>query len=300
VNAMRKKARDRANEWFDQSFATRLDDKRKGVIVLVMQRLHTEDLTGHLLGKGGFTLLSLPAIAREAVVHEFGGLKIKRKVGDLLHGDREDGELLKQAKIELGQQAFEAQYQQEPLPDGGALFKRAWVQYVAMDTLWPYKRVIQSWDTAIKARSTHDASVCVTIGETPDRFHVLDVLVLREEYPSLKRMVLAHEAQWKPDAILIEDKASGQMLLQELNRETDLPFIGVTPHKDKVTRAAVVTALFESGKVVWDRKAMWREAFEAELMAFPHGKHDDQVDALVQGLQWLRQKRISRPTMRLV
>jgi predicted phage terminase large subunit-like protein len=151
-------------------------------------------------------------------------------------------------------------------------------------------RIIQSWDTAIKAAAGNDYSVCTTWAETESGYHLLDIWRRRAEYPELKRAVLNVADQWQPDAILMEDKASGQSLLQDLKRETKLPLVAIMPHKDKVTRMAAVSALFEAGKVMLPERAPWLAELEAELAAFPHGAHDDQCDSISQALNWMRRK----------
>ena len=149
-------------------------------------------------------------------------------------------------------------------------------------------RVVQSWDTAIKSEQSHDASVCLTFGEKEKRSFLLDVQVFRAEYPELKRAVIAMSKKWQPDAILIEDKGSGQQLLQDIKIETHFPVIARLPKANKVTRFAAVSAMIESGRVSLPESASWLAEFEKELLVFPSGKHDDQVDALTQYLDWLR------------
>jgi len=118
---------------------------------------------------------------------------------------------------------------------------------------------------------------------------VLDVRVLRHEYPELKRSFVAMAERWAPQVVLVEDRASGQQLLQDMRRETLLPLLGVQPRGDKVTRFAAVSAMVEAGKLSLPEHAPWLADFEAELFAFPMGAHDDQVDAFSQYLDWLRQ-----------
>ncbi len=150
-------------------------------------------------------------------------------------------------------------------------------------------RIIQSWDTAIKAGSGHDASVCATFAQAPDGMHQLrDMAVLRLEYPELKRAVLQLASRYEPEVILIEDKASGQSLIQDLRRETQLPIIAIMPQGDKLTRFARITPMIEAGKVALPHVAPWLAAFEQEILSFPNGGHDDQVDALSQYLNWVR------------
>ncbi len=267
--------RERANTWFDQGFSTRLDDKEDGVIVLVMQRLHANDLSGHLLAKGGWEHLCIPAVAETKTVIDFGRVKITREPGDVLHPERESAEAIDRQKVAMGGYAFAGQYQQRPAPAEGGIFKAAWFQRFAARQD-DYLQVVQSWDTAIKADQLNDPSVCLTFGVKPDGFDLLEARVQRLEYPDLKRRVHAQAEAFGPDAILIEDKASGQQLLQDLGRSTTLPLIGILPEKDKVTRASGVSALVEAGKLFLPTQAPWLPDFESELLTFPNSVHDDQ------------------------
>ena len=288
--------REQAKRWYDQTFSTRLNDKKKGVIVLVMQRLHADDLTAHLLAKGGFTTLSLPAIATEDTTYDIGPICYSRKRGELLHPEREDAAALARAERELGSQAFSAQYQQLPLPEQGSMLKRDWLK--RHDTLPAFERIVQSWDTAIKAQSHHDASACLTFGQSQGMSYLLDAQVMRLEYPDLKRACLSLAHQFKPHAILIEDKASGQQLLQDLQRETSLPLLAVSSHNNKVTRFAGISAMIEAGRLSLPQHAPWLAAFESELLHFPHAKHDDQVDALMHYLDFCRKNNFDKLTIR--
>lgn len=296
AQAMNAHWREQVKRWYDQTFSTRLDDKKNGAIVLVMQRLHMDDLTAHLLSKGGFMQLSLPAIAEEDCVFDFGKVKKERLRGEPLHAAREDAQLIERAKRELGSQGYAAQYQQQPIPEEGALLKLHWFKRHKSPPEEP-ERTVQSWDTAIKSGSQHDASVCLTFMEKNKVSYLVDVQLLRLEYPDLKKALLNAALRWKPNAIVIEDKASGQQLLQDLKRETHLPIIGSQSKANKITRFAAVSALIEAGRVSLPHNATWLSAFEQELMAFPAGANDDQVDALTQYLDFLRKNSFN--TMRI-
>ncbi|MBY0407726.1 MAG: phage terminase large subunit, partial [Rickettsiales bacterium] len=161
-----------------------------------------------------------------------------------------------------------------------------------------FDRVVQSWDTAIKSNAQHDASVCLTFGETGGQSYLLDVKVQRYEYPELKRLFVAMAVQWKPQAILVEDKGSGQQLLQDMRRQTQLPVLACMPQGDKVTRFAAVSALIEAGRVCLPQQAAWLADFEAEVLGFPGAAHDDQVDAFSQYLDWVRQQSWERLRIR--
>lgn len=190
-------------------------------------------------------------------------------------------------------------------------------------------KITHSWDTAIKAGKGRDASVCLVFeqvaagptnknsykneldgdlgaeSESPQALHrvvhrLVDVWLGRVEYPDLKRHVLRLAARDNPHAILIEDKASGQSLIQDLRRETNLPVIAMMPQGDKVTRLAQVSPMIESGQVALPRHANWLAAFEQEILAFPNGAHDDQVDALSQYLNWVRARQFDRIGIRRI
>ena len=276
--------------WFDQGFATRLNDKKNGVIVIVMQRLHSTDLTGHLLEKGGWEHLVVPAIAEGRTVIDFGRVHVVREDGEPLHADREDLPAIERQKIALGSYAFAGQYQQRPAPAEGGIFKAEWFRRYDKPQE-KYSQIIQSWDTAFKANQLNDPSACTTWGIKPDGYDLLDVKVRRMEYPDLKSTVLKHAEDWNPTAILIEDKASGQSLLQDLRRETTLPAIAIhiKPHGgDKTTRASAVSAMVEAGKVFLPKQAHWLTDYEIQMLTFPNDIHDDCVDSTTQFLEWQR------------
>jgi predicted phage terminase large subunit-like protein len=299
MQAMNENWRSHVNQWFEHTFASRLDDKKKGVIVLVMQRLHAEDLSGHLLRKGGWEHLMLPAVATKREVFDMGTTPHIREVGDMLHSGRENDVQIARAKLELGSSAFAAQYQQNPQNDEGAMVRPWWFGRYKTAPM-AFERIVQSWDTAIKAGQQHDASVCLTFGEEHNKSYLLDVRVLRREYPDLKRALYALAEQWQPQAILIEDRASGQQLLQDVRRETLLPVIACNPKHDKVTRFAAVSAMIEAGKIHLPESAPWLADFESEIFAFPTGAHDDQVDALTQYLDWLRASSFNKLRVRRI
>lgn len=287
AHAMNARARAHVNQWFDQSLMTRLDDKRRGAVVVVMQRLHADDLCGHLFAKGGWEHVSLAAMEAERKIYDFGRKRYVREAGDVLHAGRDDAATLERTKNELGSFAYAAQYMQQPRPADGAMVRPWWLgRYDALPE--GRGRVVQSWDTAIKAGLDNDASVCLTFVEWEGKSFLAEMVKERVEYPELRRLVISQALRWSPDAILMEDKASGQQLLQDMKRETVLPVIAARPRLDKVSRFAAVTPMIESGRLMLPKDALWLAEFEAELLSFPGSAHDDAVDALSQYFDWLR------------
>ena len=159
--------------------------------------------------------------------------------------------------------------------------------------------IVQSWDTAIKASAHHDASACATFRYEAGVHYLIDMQCIRLDYPKLKRFIYQHACRYTPESVLIEDKASGQSLLQDLRLECpDLPLIPIMPKGDKVMRIARISSMVEAGKVALPYCADWLGAFEAELQAFPNGVHDDQVDAFGQYLWWFKQQH-ARQTLQM-
>jgi len=179
--------RGRVNEWYDTTLYSRLDDKEAGAIILVMQRLHEADLTGHLLEKGEFELLSLPAIATaDENVPVGDNASYHRVIGEALHPARENLDTLRGIKSSIGSRIFEAQYQQSPMPAEGNLFKATWLKrYPSTPPREAFSDVVQSWDTATKIGDANDYSVCTTWGICQNTYYLLDVLRDRWEFPDL-------------------------------------------------------------------------------------------------------------------
>lgn len=284
--------RDRAIQWFRQTLITRLDDKLNDCIILVMQRLHVDDLAGHLLQMGEWTHLNLPAIAvtDEAIPIAPGETHIRR-VGELLHPEREPQQVLDGLQRDLGPRVFEAQYQQNPAPPDGTILHWSWFRWAdEVQQRRPKDEIVQSWDTAIKSGVTNDYSVCTTWLVRDKEYLLLDVFRNRLEFPDLRRKVISHGNQWGADYILIEDASSGQALIQDLKKRPDgstWRLRAIQPHGDKVGRAEAQSVPIENGQVYLIDGAAYLEALRAEIVAFPRG-HDDQIDSMTQFLEWVR------------
>lgn len=302
LDVISKKRREKSIQWFQQSFLSRLDDKKNGAIVLVMQRLHQEDLTGFLLKTQPkeWTVLSIPAICQEDTTYEINGLCYDYKKNELLHQTREGVEVIERLKRELGTYTFSAQYLQDPLSINSGMIKKSWIEYYKTPTsIAAYETIIQSWDTAIKSGDENSYSVCTTWGRLHGSFYLLDVYRDKAEYPTLKRKVIELYRQWNPDRVLIEDKASGQALLQDLKKEHyQLPLVPIKVNKDKFTRFASVSPLFEYGRIFINQHALWRLEYEQEILTFPNSKHNDQVDSTSQYLNYILSATFQKPRIR--
>ncbi len=288
--AMSDNRRESVKQWFDGTLYSRLDNKSEDRIVLVMQRLHTDDLAGHLLEKSGWDHLNLSAIAEERECIPIGDELIYiREPGDLLHPDREDRRTLDVIKSTVGTYNFSSQYQQAPIPPEGNLIQWKWFKrYRELPARKDQGQIIQSWDTASKPGEKNDYSVCTTWLFLDKDFYLIDVLRAHLNYPDLKRRVVSHAQMFIADSVLIEDAASGIQLIQDLQANGELRPIAILPEGDKETRAIGQSAKIEAGHVHLLEDAHWLPDFEREILQFPNGRYDDQVDSMSQVLAWAK------------
>lgn len=345
--------RNSTNDWYDNTLISRLNHKLTGCIVIVMQRLHEDDLVGHVLAiqermgldiEPKWNVISFPAIAEQDEHYEVMCLgkpiPYDRRAGEVLHPEREPREILDQLRETLGEYHFAGQYQQSPAPLGGGIIKANWFRYYT-DRPEHFDFIFQSWDTANKASELNDYSVCTTWGVLssprpsvssdgdngaggdsrgphgpgvgswgggsggsssgdgsrgsssgrPNRcLYLLDCLRRRMEYPELKRTVLAHAREWTPRNILIEDRASGTQLIQELRQEGLSTLTRCDSKEEKIVRMSTASNMIENGQVYLPEKAPWLSQYVHELVTFPNGKYYDQADSTSQALIWFKSR----------
>jgi predicted phage terminase large subunit-like protein len=299
--AMSETSRKSVIQWFQNTLLSRLNLKGEDVIIIVMQRLHVDDLVGVLLEQGGWHHLNLPAIADAPQVIPIGTRKVhRRNVDDVLDPVREPRHVLAELKARMGLMDFSAQYLQRPIPAEGNLIKREWLKtYRTPPQPQPLDTFVISWDTAMKASEIADYSVGTVWHVQGDNCYLLDLIRNRFDFPDLKRAVMKQKEQWPSAQILIEDKGSGTSLIQEL-RHQQIAVIPIACKDDKVTRLFSTQPRFESGSVHFPEQAPWLEDLITELLAFPHGRHDDQVDSIAQALAWLDQRKRDSGTVPIV
>lgn len=291
-DALSETRRTAANEWFFHTLLSRLNSKQDGVVIIVMQRLHQQDLVGEVMEREPWDVLALPAIdvEDEVLPYERMGcpLSFTRKAGEALHPERESIETLKRMRDSIGSYNFQSQYQQDPAAREGGLIKREWLHYYEPYQLqqarWP--SILQSWDTASKSSEMNDYSVCTTWQIIDGCFYLMDVFRQRLEFPGLKRAVLELREKFEPLKVMIEDRSSGTALIQALNSEYVYGIKAYTPPPgcDKYMRFAAQAIHFEGGRVLLPKEAPWLNDYIREITSFPGSKHDDQVDSTAQAL----------------
>ena len=258
-------------DWYNSTLYTRLSPN--GRLVIVNTRWAEDDLVGYLLNKepDQWNVINMPAISEE---------------GTALWPERWGIEKLNQIKSSIGSFEFASLYQQTPVPSEGAIIKKEWIRtYREL----PYvKNYSWSWDTAIKVGQENDYSVGQLWAECENGYYLVDMVREKLEYPDLRRAVQSLYNKYKSSEIIIEDKASGQQVIQDLKRMGNLPVIGVIPGKQmpttKLERMQLVSPIFEAGKVFIPEVEKWSWDFIHEMVIFPQGKHDDICDATTQYL----------------
>lgn len=280
---------------FKDYSVTRRDDPRNTAIVVIQQRTHEKDVSGYILKKlKGWEWLCLPTVAedQQEIVFPKSGRRVIRKAGSYLHPARYGVDQADEDRDVLGSYIFAARHQQRPMPAEGGRIKYKWFQRYKQPPAIPV-RVVQSWDTAQKAKAINDPWVCTTWAEWNGNYYLLDCFRQRMEFPQGLSAVKSLAAKWKPNAVLVEDKSSGQSVLQQLRQEGfSFNLIGTNPVADKQTRMDAETPAIEAGRVFLPESAQWLAEYEMELCLFPNNEHDDQVDSTSQFLAWSRNRGI--------
>jgi predicted phage terminase large subunit-like protein len=296
--AMSDADRERVNRWFTGTMTSRLNDKRTGIIVIVMQRLHEDDLSGHLMAKGWKAAhLCLQAKAEYEQVINIGTFRKTMRIGEYLDPVRLSQEILDGLQEVMTAYAYSGQFQQNPAPDeGGILPKQHWIKWQKEDPPTCFQ-VFQTMDTAFGKDEEADESVILTWGlfngtgkDGKDRVCciLLDAVSGSWPFSEMKDEAIKAFKFHRPDRVIIEDKASGQSLIQELRRMR-YPAKPFKVIKDKVFRAHEASQVLEKGHVYYMPRD-WATDVIKQCAAFPKGARDDKVDCTTMAWLYIRRR----------
>lgn len=294
ANIYSQTIRETCNSWFSEALTTRLNDPKQGKIIIIMQRLHQNDLTGYLLESGKWDHLNIP-------MRYEGNKKIyrfrdpRKKEGDILT-ERHDEKSLKKLEADLGSFGTASQLQQRPSPKEGGYIKYEWFrEYIELPHVQMYT---WSWDTAIKDKAHNDYSVGTLWAWCEDGYYLIDMWRKKMQWPELEMQLRIQFDGFPSSEVLIEDKSSGQQLLQKWRKEGVIPIIAMMPGKDmlreKGERLKFVSSLFEAGKIKFPKRKPWLKDVINELTNFPNANHDDIVDSISQYLSRRLNERVPR------
>ncbi len=309
-------------DWHDETWTSRLNNRKTGSMVLIMQRLHEQDLTGHLLDKGGWEHLCLPNEYEPS--HPFVWPRdIRSEAGELLWADRIGDKETSELKRDLGSYGYAGQYQQRPAPAAGGIFQTAWWRYYDRELLdeltelllegdtnpgrsWSgphFTRLWQSWDTSLKEKTSSDYAVGQVwaqfgadrwlLRQRRDRMGLTDTV---QAVRDMTKWVAERFPDFSSHSIYIEQAANGPEVRAALRRELQ-GMIPVVADRDKTSRAYAITPQLEAGNVLVPgamnvehngpdrgRTPAWVQDLIHECAAFPNASNDDQVDCLTQAL----------------
>ncbi len=282
--------------FFKNTLQSRLNDPKTGVFIVVMQRLHEKDLTGHIIAEDlGYTHLCLPAEAPERTVVTFpiSGREIIREEGDVLNPQRFDRGVLEGLKKSMGSLQYAGQYQQTPAPAEGIIFRREWLHNFFNPKATPYMQMlIQSWDMAF-TKSEGSAKVAgYVMGRAGANIYVFDLVNEKMTFTESVAAVRTLTAKWpKARSKVVENKANGPAIVDLLKKK--IPgMVEFNPKGSKEERALSVTPYFEAGNIFLPEPeaAPWVDDLIRDLLMFPKGVYKDDIDALVQGILYLMDK----------
>lgn len=288
---------------YDDGVAMRLNDPATSAIVIIMQRLRDRDLTAHVLAtaeKGEWTHLVFPQEYEPD--HPFMNETTRRldprtKDGELFWPDRFPAAVVRKYKRKLTARGYAGQQQQRPTAQGGEILKADWWRPwdTKKDRIPEIEVLIHSWDTAFSGPDQKENARTAMVGlgvfwnERRNRYGIMLTRAVAGhfEYPELRKIARKLTDKDKPDTVLVEKKASGISLIQDLRR-AGVPVVAYNPDRDKIARMYAVQAILESGQVYFPLGKRWAEEVIDECAAAPLGQYKDYPDALTQGLLRIR------------
>jgi len=299
-------------EWYPAGLRTRI--MPNGSILIINTRYHYDDLCGWLLKQESefSTILPWEVIRIPAWLDEASAELLELPVGSSYFPEWKTTESLKIDEQEIrasnGARYWNALYMQDPTPDEGGLIKKKWLQWWEYDEPPACDFIIQTYDTAFSTKTTADYSVIQTWGifsrfeqnEHGYEDFIPNLILLgnmkgRFEYPELRRIAQMLYDEFKPDVCIIEKKASGQSLLQDMRR-AGLPVQDYIPDKDKVARVHAASPMIEAGRVWLPKNKKWSDDLYTEILQFPNSAHDDQVDAMTMAIHYMKESwRLTHP-----
>jgi predicted phage terminase large subunit-like protein len=292
-------------EWYPSGLRTRI--MPNGSIVIINTRYHEDDLCGWLLRQESQVELEnkWEVIKIPAWVDEPSSKLLNLPVGSSYFPEWKPSEILKNDEEEIkasnGSRYWESLYMQNPVPDTGGIIKKKWIQWWDYDEPPACDYIIQTYDTAFSTKTTADFSVIQTWGifehmetDSTGRENWVSNLILlgnekgRFDYPALRTKAQELYDYHKPDVCIIEKKASGQSLIQDLRR-AGLPVLDYIPDRDKTARVYAATPMMEAGRVWLPKGHEWSDDLYGEAITFPNARHDDQVDAMTMAIHYMKE-----------
>lgn len=286
-DALSETIRTRTNKIFNNTIISRLNNKVKGKMIIVGQKLHLDDFFSNAKKFSDWNELVIPAIAeKDEQFQLLSGEIITRIKDSVINPEIEPLNILLEIKKGMSDHDFSAQYQQRPIPEKGNIINFDYFLYYTYKNRPPFSHILQSWDIALSTGDSNDYSACVTAGIHRENgwVYILDITRNKWEFPDLTEKIVQMRNKHNANQVIIEDSPISKGLIQQL-KQYNFSVITHKPEFSKEVRANNQTFKIKAGEVILPQDASWIEAFRSEILAFPKGAHDDQVDALVQLLE---------------
>lgn len=285
-DALSETMRQSAINWMENTAFSRLDDPKKGKIILIGQRLHPDDPIGYLLEKTTWRYICLPLVCQETKAYRLarvgGYVEHVWKAGELLDSHRWDEKSLATLKAQTTTPVYNAQYLQAPQYTGDSYIDWSWFQRFAVPPQFDY--LVISVDPANTTNSTSAYSVCMVIGILGEDSYIIQVDRQRVGYELLRARIAQLAEDYRADLVIIESSGVGYALLDSFRSSKEFEVVSCGPLTNKEARMIPVLPVIECGKVSLPEAAPWLGTFRQEIQAFPNSKYKDQVDALSQFL----------------
>jgi predicted phage terminase large subunit-like protein len=289
IDASSEAARNAVYEWVKLSLMTRFDNPAEGRMIVVMQRLHQDDLIGRLLADGGWEILEMPGKCIKPQIFDLGAAgEWHFQPGEYLFPQRFDEKAHENLRYDLGEAGYAAQILQRPEAAGGTLFKlRNFRRYDTLPT--QFEAIVQSWDPAIVDNETAAFTVCTTWAILGRKLYLVNVFRKRLDFYKIEPAMLSMKQKYNAGYVILEVSGVGAAIGNSLLKRQGIHnwFLYVDPQLGKVERAIAQTPKIERKYVYLPKQADWLETFEAEVAAFPLSKFADQVDSMVHFLHAL-------------
>ena len=291
IDAESLTARHNVHEWLTGSLMSRFDPGSIGKTIVIMQRLHQDDLIGRLREEGGWAVLEMPAQLSEPATYDIGhGRAWTLGAGDLLYPAGFNEAALAERRSSMSAAQFGAQYLQRPESPEGTTFKmKLFQRYEKRPYDHHIECIVQSWDIAVSENDSANFSVCTTWAICDRRLYLLDVFRRRLEFPKLAHVVRSMKQKYQASWVIIETTGVGKPLYQDLARDPEFAhgLLHANPKAGKLERAISQLPKLERERIHLPVDAPWLASFESEVATFPIGRYDDQVDSMVQFLRAL-------------
>jgi predicted phage terminase large subunit-like protein len=284
IDMAHETSRNKARDWLFNTAMSRFNSPKDGILIIVMQRLHEDDLVGNIEDNDDFSILKIPARAEEDLVYQLDAeTKLRFRSGSYLQKERFGPIQFEAQKKEMGSREFSAQYQQNPLPLDGGLFNIEW--FPVCETAPQYTELIMSVDVAGTDGGGNYTAVTLW-GHLGDQWYLVGAHRFQFQAAKVRLAIATLDKHYRPDIIIVDTGGIGNGLVSELRAQGFKHIIGCGNQVSKLQRAQDIVSMIERGRVSLIATAKNKLAeFRKEIIAFPNGKFDDFVDSMTQVLR---------------